>query len=80
MHWSFTESQVWVLDITGWVHQPTQLDGIALGVFPQNIYVMMQNGDFPRSGDYPEKLDLFYVSNLMKNGSWFSGKEQMIST
>ena len=33
MHWRCIESQVRVLEIEGWVHQPTQLDGIAPGVF-----------------------------------------------
>ena len=44
----------------------------------RNKLTSAQNGDFPRWGDHPEKLDLSYISNLIKNGSWFSGKEQMI--
>ncbi|XP_078467134.1 beta-1,4-mannosyl-glycoprotein 4-beta-N-acetylglucosaminyltransferase [Lampetra planeri] len=35
--------------------------------------VSAQNGDFPRWGDYPEKLDMDYIKNLIRTGGWFDG-------
>ena len=32
-----------------------------------------QNGDFPRWGDYEEKLDLDYIAELIRTGRWFDG-------
>ena len=35
-----------------------------------------QNGDFPRWGDYPEKLDLSYIYGLVMNGEYFDGSRK----
>ena len=37
--------------------------------------VSAQNGDFPRWGDYQEKLELSYLQGLVRDGRWFSGQE-----
>lgn len=33
---------------------------------------------FCRWGDYPEKLDLDYIANLIETGGWFDGKHPLI--
>ncbi len=41
---------------------------------PERIRVKLTsaiNADFPRWGDYPEKLDLNYIKSLVKSGMWF---------
>lgn len=37
-----------------------------------------QRHDKPRWGDYPEKLDLDYIANLIETGGWFDGKHPLI--
>ena len=32
------------------------------------------NGDFPRWGDYPEKLNLTYIASLITHGSYFDDR------
>ena len=32
-----------------------------------------------RWGDYPEKLDLGYIENLINTGGWFDGSHSLIS-
>ena len=32
-----------------------------------------QKDDKPRWGDYPEKLDLAYITGLIEKGVWFDG-------
>ena len=32
------------------------------------------NGDFPRWGDYPEKLNLTYIRGLVKRGAYFDDR------
>ncbi|CAH1786370.1 unnamed protein product [Owenia fusiformis] len=44
---------------------------------PEDILVKLTsaiNADFPRWGDYPEKRNLTYISNLIKTGTWFNGE------
>lgn len=41
---------------------------------PEGIKIKLQsaiNADFPRWGDYPHKLQLDYIRQLVKNGVWF---------
>lgn len=33
--------------------------------------------DKPRWGDYPEKLDLNYITELVKKGLWFNGSKNV---
>jgi len=33
--------------------------------------VSAQNGDFPRWGDYPAKLNVSYIEGLIAHGIWF---------
>lgn len=43
---------------------------------PEGIAVKLrsaQRADLPRWGDYPEKLDLSYITNLVQRGKWFDG-------
>ncbi|XP_051987716.1 beta-1,4-mannosyl-glycoprotein 4-beta-N-acetylglucosaminyltransferase-like [Xyrauchen texanus] len=43
---------------------------------PEGIYyklISAQNGDFPRWGDYKEKLNLSYIQELIRTGGWFDG-------
>lgn len=35
--------------------------------------------DKPRWGDYPEKLDLQYISNLIRTGEWFDGSRPLLA-
>ena len=37
-----------------------------------------QKHDKPRWGDYPEKTNVTYISNLIKTGGWFDGKKPFI--
>ena len=37
--------------------------------------ISAQRADGPRWGDYYEKLDLKYLSNLIENGIWFDGSQ-----
>lgn len=41
--------------------------------------ISAQNGDFPRWGDYTEKLNLTYISSLIKHGKWFNGNGKFIA-
>ena len=36
--------------------------------------ISAQKADTPRWGDYPEKLELPYLTKLIKTGQWFDGK------
>ena len=41
---------------------------------PEGIQIKLKsaiNADFPRWGDYPQKLKLDYIRSLIKNGVWF---------
>ncbi len=41
---------------------------------PERIKIKLQsaiNADFPRWGDFPEKLKVDYIRNLIKTGTWF---------
>lgn len=49
-----------------WCYKP---EGIRLKL------LSAQKNDKPRWGDYPEKLDLNYISNLIKNGMWFDDSQ-----
>ncbi|XP_056609406.1 beta-1,4-mannosyl-glycoprotein 4-beta-N-acetylglucosaminyltransferase-like [Triplophysa dalaica] len=43
---------------------------------PEGIYyklISAQNGDFPRWGDYGEKLKLHFIKKLIQTGGWFDG-------
>ncbi|XP_065108939.1 beta-1,4-mannosyl-glycoprotein 4-beta-N-acetylglucosaminyltransferase a [Paramisgurnus dabryanus] len=43
---------------------------------PEGIYhklISAQNGDFPRWGDYSDKLKLNYIEELIRTGGWFDG-------
>ena len=40
--------------------------------------VSAQNGDFPRWGDFPEKLDIDYIRSLIKHGVWFDNVSNML--
>ncbi|CAH1772873.1 unnamed protein product [Owenia fusiformis] len=45
---------------------------------PKDILVKLTsaiNADFPRWGDYPEKRNLTYISNLVRTATWFDGKK-----
>lgn len=37
-----------------------------------------QNGDFPRWGDYPEKLNISYIESVVRRGAWFDEKSFMV--
>lgn len=37
--------------------------------------ISAQKDDKPRWGDYPEKLDLGYIANLISNGRWFDNSK-----
>uniref|UniRef100_A0A8C6S3C4 Beta-1,4-mannosyl-glycoprotein 4-beta-N-acetylglucosaminyltransferase b n=1 Tax=Neogobius melanostomus TaxID=47308 RepID=A0A8C6S3C4_9GOBI len=46
---------------------------------PEGIHfklISAQNGDFPRWGDYEDKLDLNYIRQLIRTGGWFDGSFQ----
>jgi len=43
----------------------------------RNKMTSAQNGDFPRWGDFPEKLNLNYISRLIDCGLWFDGKSTL---
>jgi len=36
-----------------------------------------QNGDFPRWGDFPKKLDPVYIARLIECGLWFDDKKSL---
>lgn len=41
---------------------------------PEGVAIKLKsaiNADFPRWGDYPEKVKLPYISHLIKSGTWF---------
>ena len=40
----------------------------------QNKLVSAQNGDFPRWGDFPDKLKKHYIRKLITTGTWFDDK------
>ncbi len=37
-----------------------------------------QKHDSPRWGDYPEKTNLTYIGNLIRDGEWFDGDRPFI--
>ena len=39
-----------------------------------------QNGDFPRWGDYPEKLNLTYIAGLIRRGFYFDEKKMKVES
>ena len=39
--------------------------------------VSAQNGDFPRWGSYPEKLNITYIRGLVRRGVWFDDSSRM---
>ena len=36
------------------------------------------NGDFPRWGDFPEKLNLTYIRGLIKRGMYFDDRKMNV--
>uniref|UniRef100_A0A8B9JI01 Beta-1,4-mannosyl-glycoprotein 4-beta-N-acetylglucosaminyltransferase a n=1 Tax=Astyanax mexicanus TaxID=7994 RepID=A0A8B9JI01_ASTMX len=45
---------------------------------PEGIYyklISAQNGDFPRWGDFPEKLKPTYIMELIRTGGWFDDSD-----
>jgi len=36
-------------------------------------FMSAQNGDFPRWGNFKEKMELSYIKSLIKDGKWFDG-------
>lgn len=59
-------------DVAGWhCSWCLDLDGI------RTKLVSAQNGDFPRWGDYPEKLNITYIEGLIARGVWFDDKSRM---
>jgi beta-1,4-mannosyl-glycoprotein beta-1,4-N-acetylglucosaminyltransferase len=38
-------------------------------------FMSAQNADYPRWGSIPDKMDLNYIKNLIKEGKWFDGSK-----
>jgi len=59
-------------DVAGWhCSWCLEPDGI------RTKLVSAQNGDFPRWGDYPAKLNITYIEGLIARGVWFDDKSRM---
>ena len=59
-------------DVAGWhCSWCADVDGIRVKL------TSAQNGDFPRWGDYPAKLNTIYIQRLIANGVWFDDKSRL---
>jgi len=59
-------------DVAGWhCSWCVDVDGI------RTKLVSAQNGDFPRWGDYPAKLNTTYIRGLVAHGVWFDDKSRL---
>jgi len=59
-------------DVAGWhCSWCADVDGIRVKL------MSAQNGDFPRWGNYPAKLNTTYIQRLIANGVWFDDKSRL---